>query len=134
MGWHGAGGKDGWCHLCDWRTRTPSETQESWIVDMHLVLLSITVYTETMPYCLVTHVVGEKKAILAIPQKPHWADVTYVTISGWQESRQVLILTGVLYAAASEPSTTALVLDLQNQISKVLFLCIRLEPQEHSQH
>ncbi|KAL6038165.1 hypothetical protein STEG23_030933 [Scotinomys teguina] len=46
----------------------------------------------------------------------------------------MLTLTGVLYVAANEPSTVALVLDLQNQIWKALFLCIKPEPQEHCQH
>lgn len=51
-------------------------------------------------------------------------------INGRQEGPQMLMLTGVLHATASEPSTIALVLDLQNQIWKVLFLFIRPEPQD----
>ncbi|KAK7812243.1 hypothetical protein U0070_011002, partial [Myodes glareolus] len=43
-----------------------------------------------------------------------------VMINGRQEGPQMLMLTGVLRAIASEPSTIALVLDLQNQILKSL--------------
>lgn len=56
---------------------------------MHLPLLPITVYTKVMPSCLEGGTYPckgeEKKYILAIPQKAHGVDVSYVVTSGRQQ-------------------------------------------------
>lgn len=114
------------------RTRIPSGEQDSWIADVHLLLLSLTVCTEAVTVWLPTYS-GREETYLSNPtEAPLGKRQPNVMINGRQEGPQMLMLTGVLRATASEPSTIALVLDLQNQILKVLFLCLRSEPQELS--